>query len=99
MAPETRTEQVSLRLLPQVKDILKQGASAAGQTLTDFMVTSSIARARELLRDERIISMSQAAFDAFSASLADPETRRAGPRAAHAIKEYAASLREDGTFG
>src|SRR6266852_4082494 len=98
MPTATRTEQLSLRVPPATKRILQQGASIAGQTLTDFMVSSSAERARELLEQQRVISMSQSAFDTFAAAMDEPEIRPATPLAAQAIGEYAASIREDGAL-
>src|SRR5438270_3490738 len=98
MVTQMRTEQVSLRLSPDTKRVLQQGASIAGQSLTDFMVSCSADRAREMLEQQRVITMSQTAFDAFVAALDDPEIRPASPLAAQAIEEYASSIREDGTF-
>ena len=99
MLTRTRTEQVSLRLSPDTKRVLQQGASIAGQTLTDFMVACSAERAREMLERQRVITMSQTAFDAFVAALDEPEIRPATPLAARAIEEYAAAIKEDGTVG
>jgi uncharacterized protein (DUF1778 family) len=99
MLTKTRTEQVSLRLHPDIKRVLQQGASVAGQTLTDFMVACSTDRAREILEQQRVITMSQTAFDAFSEALADPEIRPITPLAANAIEEYIECSKADGTFG
>ena len=100
MASQTRarTEQVSLRVPPDTKSILQQGASIAGQTLTDFMVSCSADRARELLEQQRNITMSQSAYNSFVAALDDPRVRPATPLAARAIERFADSRREDGSF-
>jgi uncharacterized protein (DUF1778 family) len=97
MPTPTRTEQVSLRVPPDTKRMLQRGASIAGQTLTDFMISTSAQRARELVEQERVITMSQEAFDAFVAALEQP-ARPATPLAAKIIEDYAATIREDGTF-
>jgi uncharacterized protein (DUF1778 family) len=94
----TRSEQVSLRVPPETKSILQQGAAIAGQSLTDFMVATSAARARELMEQHRVITMSQTAFDEFVAALNDPEIRPAPPLAKQLIAEYAAGVQADGTL-
>jgi uncharacterized protein (DUF1778 family) len=63
------------------------------------MVACSTDKAREIVEQQRIIAMSQSAFDAFAIALSDTEIRPATALAALAIEEYAASVREDGTFG
>lgn len=98
MLTQMRTEQVSLRVPPDTKRMLQQGASIAGQSLTDFMVSCSAEKARELLEQKRVITMSQAAFDAFASALDDPDVRPATPLAAQAIEVYAAGVRENGTL-
>jgi|SRR5579872_4867170 len=98
MGTQTKSEQVSLRLAPDTKHILQQGAAIAGQSLTDFMVAISTEKARQLVEQHRVITMSQSAFDAFVAALNDPEIRPAPPLAEQLIDEYVASIREDGTF-
>ncbi len=95
---ESRSEQVSLRVAPATKRILTQGASIAGQSLTDFMVACSAQKARELVEQHRVIAMSQTAFDTFVAALDEPATREATPTAKKIIGEYAAGKREDGSF-
>lgn len=97
-ATRTRSEQVSLRVPPDTKRILQQGASIAGQSLTDFMVACSAEKARELVEQHRVITMSQAAFDEFVTALNDPEIQPAPPLAAKLIKKYAESIMEDGSF-
>ena len=94
----TRTEQVSLRLPRDTKRVLQQRASIAGQSLTDFMVTCSIERARELLKQLRTVTMNQSAFDAFAAALDGSELRPATPLAVKVIEDYAGSIKEDGSF-
>jgi uncharacterized protein (DUF1778 family) len=94
----TRSEQVSLRVPPDTKHILQQAASIAGQSLTDFMVATSAEKARQIVEQHRVITMSQSAYDEFATALDDPEIRPAPPLAAKLIDEYNASVREDGTL-
>jgi uncharacterized protein (DUF1778 family) len=93
---QTRSQSVSLRVPPSTKHVLQQAAAIAGQTLTDFMVATSAEKARELIAQHRILTMSQASYDEFVAALSDPEIRPAPPLAERLIREYAASAREDG---
>jgi uncharacterized protein (DUF1778 family) len=62
------------------------------------MVSCSAARARELVEQQRNITMSQSAFNTFVAALDDPRIRPATPLAASAIENFSRSKREDGSF-
>ena len=93
MLTRTRTEQVSLRMPRDTKRVLQQGAAIAGQSLTYFIVACSTERAQEMLEHGRVITMSQATFDAFVAVLDDPEIRPATSPAAQAIKDYATEIK------
>src|SRR5579862_6657657 len=94
----TRSEQVSLRVPPRTKEILQQAAAIAGQSLTDFMVSTSAEKARQLVEQHRVITMGQSSYNEFVAALDDPEIRPAPPLAAKLIEEYAAGVREDGSL-
>ena len=91
-----KIEEVSLRLPLDTKRAVQQGASPEGQKLREFMVASSTERAREILEQQRVITMSQTAFDTFVSSLKDPEIRPATPLAAKAITVKGPSLRREG---
>src|SRR5258708_15629896 len=94
---QPRSEQVSLRVPPDTKRILQQGAAIAGQSLTDFLVTTSAEKARQLVEQHRVITMSQAAYDEFAAALQQP-ARQITPLAAEVFKDFAGTVRADGTF-
>ena len=94
---ESRSEQVNLRVPPNTKRILQQGACISGQSLTDFMVACSAEKARELLEQYRVISVTQEAYDEFVRALSEP-VQPATPLAVASIEDYAASIREDGTL-
>ncbi len=94
----TRSEQVSLRVPRATKDMLQQAAAIAGQSLTDFMIATTSEKARQLVEQHRVITLSQSAYDEFAAALIDPEIRTAPPLAQKLIGSYAASVREDGTL-
>ena len=79
------------------KRILQQGASIAGQSLTDFMVACSAEKARELVKQQRVIEMTQEAYDEFAAAMDEP-VRSAPTLAAKAIENYSTRVRSDGTL-
>lgn len=95
---QARSQQISLRIPPATKHTLQQAAAIAGQSLTDFMIATSAERARQLVEQHRLITMSQASYDEFVAALNNPEVSPATPLAARLIDEYATGVREDGTL-
>lgn len=94
---QPRSEQVSLRVPPDTKRILQQGASIAGQSLTDFMVACSAEKARELMEQHRVIAMTQESYDEFVTAMGEP-VQTATPFAVAIIENYAASAGKDGTL-
>src|SRR5437763_15046065 len=94
---QPRSEQVSLRVPPDTKRILQQGAAIAGQSLTDFLVTTSAEKARQLVEQHRVITMGQAAYDEFATALQQP-ARPITPLAAEVFNDFAGTVRADGTF-
>jgi uncharacterized protein (DUF1778 family) len=94
----TRSEQVSLRVPRATKDLLQQAAAIAGQSLTDFMVATTAEKARQLVEQHRVITLSQSAYDEFTAALNDPEIRPVSPFADKLIDDYAVAVRADGSL-
>ena len=94
---QPRSEQMSLRVPPEVKRILQQGAAISGQSLTDFLVTTSAEKARQLVEQHRIITMSQAAYEEFTAALEQP-ARPITPLSVEVFDDFAGTVRADGSF-
>jgi len=97
LAP-AKSGQMSLRITPTAKQIIEQAAIIAGQTVTDFVIAISTEKARQVVEQHRVIRLSQAAFDEFSAVLDSPETLPITPLASQLIGEYARSTQKDGTL-
>src|SRR5258708_12812060 len=94
---QPRSEQVSLRVPPDTKRILQQGAAIAGQSLTDFLVTTSAEKARQLVEQHRVITMSQAAYDEFAAALQQP-ARPITPISTEVSTDSTVTVTKDWTF-
>lgn len=94
---QPRSEQVSLRVPPNTKQILQQGAAISGQSLTDFLVTTSAEKARQLVEQHRVIAMSEAAYEEFVAALNQP-ARPITPLAAEVLNDFAGTVQDDGSF-
>jgi uncharacterized protein (DUF1778 family) len=61
------------------------------------MVACSAEKARELMKQHRVIEMNQEAYDEFVAAMDEP-VRSASALAAKAIEDYKSSIRSDGTL-
>ena len=92
-----KSNQMSVRITPKAKQIIEQAATITGQTVTDFVVATSTAMARQVIEQNRVITMSQVAFDEFAAIL-DAPARPITLLASQLIGEYALCTREDGTL-
>jgi len=93
-----KSNQMSLRITPKAKQIIEQAATIAGQTVTDFVVATSTEKARQVVEQHRVLTMSQTAFDELAAVLDGPATLPITPLASKLIGEYADSTQEDGTL-
>jgi uncharacterized protein (DUF1778 family) len=69
-----RTEKLDLRLTPTAKRLLQSAAEATGaRSVSDFVLTSALARAEEALPDRQRFGLGAQQWDAFQAALdADP---------------------------
>jgi|688.fasta_scaffold359642_3 uncharacterized protein (DUF1778 family) len=81
-----RTEKLDLRLTPSAKRLLQTAAEATGaRSVSDFVLTSALARAEEALPDRQRFGLDADQWDAFQAALdADP---RPLPRLARLLAE------------
>lgn len=77
-APKTRTEKLDLRLTASAKQELQSAASVAGQSVSEFVLESALARAKETLPDRQHFGLSAEQWTAFQAALDAPP--RALPR-------------------
>jgi uncharacterized protein (DUF1778 family) len=68
----TRNRRLSLRLTADNDDLIRAAAEAQGTTVTDFMATAAVARARETLADQVRIKLGPAAWESFVEALDHP---------------------------
>jgi uncharacterized protein (DUF1778 family) len=69
-----RSEKLDLRLTPGAKQALRKAAEANNTSLSEFVLSSALSRAEEILTDRRILALSDADWAAFHAAL-DAQTR------------------------
>jgi uncharacterized protein (DUF1778 family) len=65
----TRSEKLDLRLTPEAKRTLNIAASAAGRSVSDFVLESALARAEETLADRRHFGLDADQWAAFMTAL------------------------------
>ena len=68
----TRSEKLDLRLTPEAKRTLNIAASAAGRSVSEFVLESALSRAEETLADRRHFGLNSERWEAFMAALEAP---------------------------
>src|SRR6267378_1919541 len=68
----TRSEKLDLRLTPEAKRTLNIAATAAGRSVSEFVLESALARAEETLADRRQFGLDAEQWAAFMAALDAP---------------------------
>jgi uncharacterized protein (DUF1778 family) len=68
----TRSEKLDLRLTPEAKRTLNIAATAAGRSVSEFVLKSALARAEETLADRRQFGLDAEQWAAFMAALDAP---------------------------
>ena len=68
----TRSEKLDLRLTPEAKRTLNIAASAAGRSVSEFVLESALSRAEETLADRRHFGLDAERWEAFMMALAAP---------------------------
>lgn len=77
-------DRVAVRLSAENKTVLERAAAAAGTSLSDFVVSSSLAAAQRTLEEAGRMRLSAADRDAFLAALDNPPAPNEALRAAAA---------------
>ncbi len=68
----TRSEKLDLRLTPEAKRTLNIAASAAGRSVSEFVLESALSRAEETLADRQHFGLDAEKWEAFMAALEAP---------------------------
>jgi uncharacterized protein (DUF1778 family) len=68
----TRSEKLDLRLTPEAKRTLNMAASAAGRSVSEFVLESALTRAEETLADRQHFGLDAEHWEAFIAALDAP---------------------------
>jgi len=91
-----KTKRLDCRIAEEDKRLLERAAAKAGLRLTDFVVSTLVVAAREMLREDEPIRLSRAEWDYFIDSL-DAETTP-GSRLSAAMAHFAQGTFENGRY-
>lgn len=76
-----KSERLHLRLTPEMKRVLQSAATASQRSVSEFVLESAIARAKEILPDRRRFGLDAEKWAAFQEALDAPSHRP--PRQPH----------------
>ena len=71
-APEGRRQTINLRVDEQTRRLIDSAAVATGKSRTEFMLDVARRHAVDVLLDQRLFTLNDADFDAFSRALDHP---------------------------
>jgi uncharacterized protein (DUF1778 family) len=80
-----KTERFAVRLTAEQDALIRRAAEAEGTDLTNFTVTATLARARDVLADRRLFMLDDASWDEFQEVLDRPVAQK--PRLAALFAE------------
>ena len=75
MATNTKDERLDLRLPAQLKRTIERAAALSGQTVTTFILGTTVRRARRVIREANVIELSDRDRDRFLAALDNTDAR------------------------
>lgn len=73
---ERKTERLAARLTPEQDALIRSAAEVEGTDLTNFMVTATLAHARDVLANRRLFVLDDAAWTEFLAVLDRPVSHK-----------------------
>lgn len=91
MVTSPRRERLEARVATEQKELLQDAAALEGQTLSEFLVSSALNRARAVIQEHQVVTLGRRDSEAFvNALLNPPPPNEAMQRAA---RRYKAALR------
>ena len=87
MSASTPTyERIDLRTSPEIKALISRAASTAGMTVSAFLLGTAHERAKELLAEKEMVTLTARDWTAFTKALEKTEKPR--PKLAAALKRH-----------
>jgi uncharacterized protein (DUF1778 family) len=71
-----KPDRIAARLTTEQGEIIRRAAEVEGATITEFAVSAAVTRAREVLADQRLFALDDAAWTEFTAILDGPVKHR-----------------------
>lgn len=71
-AREAKTERIAVRVTPATKERIEQAAGLVGRTVSDFTTEAVQEKAEAVIRDRRVLELSDRDMDALLAALENP---------------------------
>lgn len=71
-ATESATERINLRMKHSAKLVLERAASFEGKTVSNFILSSALARAEKTIQDHEVMKLNARDSEAFLNALANP---------------------------
>jgi uncharacterized protein (DUF1778 family) len=71
-ATDTKQDRINLRLKRSTKQVLERAASFEGKTVSNFILTSALARAEETIHEHELMSLNARDSEAFFNALSKP---------------------------
>lgn len=72
MPANTKDSRLNLRLRAADDELIRHAAAQVGQSVSEFLTTSAVERAHEVLADQRAFALDGATWDAFVKLLDEP---------------------------
>jgi uncharacterized protein (DUF1778 family) len=72
MAATTKNARLNLRLTPADDALIRHAAAQTGESVSDFLTTSALERAHEILADQRSFVLDEPTWDQFVKLLDQP---------------------------
>jgi uncharacterized protein (DUF1778 family) len=91
MASGTKSERLDLRVPDGHKKLIEQAAALAGQTVSSFVLSSTLQRAREVIGAAEVIALSAVDRDRVLAAL-DDAGAKPGAALRRAARRYNAAI-------
>ena len=72
MATQRKDERFDLRVTPRQSTLIRRAAETTGRTYTDFIMESALEHAADVLADQRLFIVDDAAWSRFNEALEAP---------------------------
>ena len=86
--PASTQERIDLRTSPEIKELIVRAASAAGVSVSAFLLGTAQERARQILSESEVITLSARDWKAFFKALDHADKRR--PKLSAATRRHRA---------